>query len=148
MGFGFSNPMHGRSYGLRYWVLYMVSKDEMTGAQIIDQMEHHTMGYWKPSPGSIYPLLNDLAGEGLIRARVKNTMKYYSITEKGRDYTQRIWTPRWIKERLDPEKSINETLDNMEHYCNYIIEKKDSLKSDRKKVERVKAMAKKLGSIK
>jgi DNA-binding PadR family transcriptional regulator len=57
----------------------------MTGAQIIDEIERLSMGFWRPSPGSVYPALEELESEGLIRiARVEGTKKYYEITESGR----------------------------------------------------------------
>lgn len=72
--------------GLKYLILYLLStKGPMTGAQIIDEIERLSMGFWRPSPGSVYPALEELESEGLIRiARVEGTKKYYEITESGR----------------------------------------------------------------
>ena len=45
-------------------------------------------GHWKPSPGSLYPLLNKLEGEELIMGKWdterKPPCKRYSITDKGK----------------------------------------------------------------
>nr|WP_229657717.1 PadR family transcriptional regulator [Thermocladium modestius] len=73
--------------GLRYLILYLLaSKGSMTGAQISDEVERASMGMWRPSPGSLYPMLDELEKEGLIRIdKVEGTKKYYVITEAGRN---------------------------------------------------------------
>jgi len=35
----------------------------------MDGIEAMTRGWWRPSPGSVYPLLERMAGEGTIRKR-------------------------------------------------------------------------------
>ena len=42
---------------LRFLVLRMLSEKPMSGAEIAEKIEAQTSGRWKPSPGSIYPLL-------------------------------------------------------------------------------------------
>lgn len=46
-------------------------------------------GHWRPSPGSLYPLLNKLEGEELIVGKWDTgctpPRKRYSITDKGRE---------------------------------------------------------------
>jgi len=59
----------------------------MTGAQIIDEIERLSMGFWRPSPGSVYPALEELETDGLIKvARVEGTKKYYEVTESGKAF--------------------------------------------------------------
>ncbi|MGC9153265.1 MAG: PadR family transcriptional regulator [Vulcanisaeta sp.] len=74
--------------GLKYLILYLLSsRGPMTGAQIIDEIERLSMGFWRPSPGSVYPALEELETDGLIKvARVEGTKKYYEITESGRAF--------------------------------------------------------------
>ena len=55
--------------GLRYVVLYSLGQAPKNGAEIMDEIERMSMGAWRPSPGSIYPLLSNLHEEGLIRKR-------------------------------------------------------------------------------
>lgn len=75
-----------RRGALRDIVLYILAfKGELTGAQIIDEIERWSFGFWRPSPGSIYPLLDDLEKEGLIKiSRIDGVKKYYSLTEEGK----------------------------------------------------------------
>ena len=42
---------------LRFLVLNMLAKKPMSGSEIVEVIENETAGRWKPSSGSIYPLL-------------------------------------------------------------------------------------------
>ena len=50
----------------RYYVLYLLSENELTGKDIIDESIKRSEGDWSPSPGLIYPLLGRLVRDGLI----------------------------------------------------------------------------------
>jgi DNA-binding PadR family transcriptional regulator len=47
----------------------ILSRSPHTGAEVMDEMERMSAGYWRPSPGSVYPLLEELTQEGLVRRR-------------------------------------------------------------------------------
>jgi DNA-binding PadR family transcriptional regulator len=70
---------------VRTAVLALLAESPMHGYQIIQQIEERSGGSWKPSPGSVYPTLQLLADEGLIRAEESNGRKTYSLTEEGRE---------------------------------------------------------------
>ncbi|MCS7240271.1 MAG: PadR family transcriptional regulator [Candidatus Bipolaricaulota bacterium] len=55
--------MVGRGF-LRYWVLRLLSEGPRTGYALAKELEER-LG-WRPSPGSLYPLLGALAEQGLI----------------------------------------------------------------------------------
>ncbi len=65
--------------GLRYWVLQILARSPRNGAEILQDMDTATHGWWRPSPGSIYPLLEQLTGEGLIEKRPDGR---YQLTER------------------------------------------------------------------
>jgi DNA-binding PadR family transcriptional regulator len=50
----------------RYYVLYLLSENELTGKDIIDESVERSEGDWAPSPGLIYPLLGRLVRDGFI----------------------------------------------------------------------------------
>jgi len=60
----------------------------MSGAEIVEVIERETGGKWKPSPGSIYPLLAWLQDKGYTSesSTVENGMKRYVLTEKGKEF--------------------------------------------------------------
>ena len=70
---------------LRYFVLKFLSQKPMSGAEIIEEIGKRTHGKWKPSPGSIYPLLAWLQDHGVIQEvpTEESGVKRYKLTEKG-----------------------------------------------------------------
>jgi len=71
---------------IRYQVLESLSKKAMSGSEIINEIEARTNGRWKPSPGSIYPLLSWLQDNGHIKELPSDQsgMKRYELTDKGK----------------------------------------------------------------
>ncbi len=69
---------------LRYKVLNLLSLKIMSGSEIMKEIEEQTGGRWKPSPGSIYPLLAWLQDNGfVVEAEVSEGIKRYSLSDKG-----------------------------------------------------------------
>jgi DNA-binding PadR family transcriptional regulator len=60
---------YGGYGGLKSCVLYMLGERPMNGAELMDAMESMSYGAWRPSPGSIYPLLSKMVEERLITKR-------------------------------------------------------------------------------
>ena len=70
---------------IRYHVLEGLSQKPMSGSELMEDIEKHTGGFWKPSPGSIYPLLSWLQDNGHIKELpVENGLKRYELTESGK----------------------------------------------------------------
>jgi DNA-binding PadR family transcriptional regulator len=61
------------------------------GYQIIQEIGARTQDLWRPSAGSVYPALQQLEDEGLIRAEVTgdDRRRMYTLTEDGQAYVQR-----------------------------------------------------------
>jgi len=55
----------------------------------MEEMDRMTMGWWRPSPGSIYPLLEQLEEEKLIR---KDAEGRYRLADEARE------GPGWMRE--------------------------------------------------
>ena len=58
----------------------------MSGSEIINEIESRTNGRWKPSPGSIYPLLAWLQDNGYVKELPmdQSGMKRYQLTDSGK----------------------------------------------------------------
>jgi DNA-binding PadR family transcriptional regulator len=71
---------------IRYQVLESLGEKPMSGSEIIEEIESRTNGRWKPSPGSIYPLLAWLQDNGHVKELPveQSGMKRYELTESGR----------------------------------------------------------------
>ena len=67
----------------------------MNGYQVIAALDERTDGAWKPSPGAVYPSLNQLEDEGLIEAFDNEGTKAYRLTDAGREAPEvKAETPR------------------------------------------------------
>jgi DNA-binding PadR family transcriptional regulator len=71
---------------LRYYVLELLSEKPMSGSEIMDEVERITGGCWRPSPGSVYPLLAYLQDNGYIQEVPSGEVgvKRYTLTDKGK----------------------------------------------------------------
>ncbi len=60
----------------------------MSGAEIVEEIERETDGRWKPSPGSIYPLLASLQDRGYTDESPggESGMKQYVLTDAGKTF--------------------------------------------------------------
>lgn len=75
---------------LRYQVLKLLDQKPMSGSEIMAEIEKQTNGYWKPSPGSIYPLLAWLQDKGYIKEAAEQEVgtKRYTLTEQGKGFLE------------------------------------------------------------
>ena len=73
---------------LRFLVLKFLAEKPMSGVEIVEVIERETGGRWKPSPGSIYPLLAWLQDKGYTNesSTVESGMKRYILTEEGKKF--------------------------------------------------------------
>ena len=70
---------------IRHQVLIALNEKPLSGSELIENIEKNTGGFWKPSPGSIYPLLAYLQDSGYMRELpTENGMKRYELNEKGK----------------------------------------------------------------
>jgi len=71
---------------VRYQVLECLGEKPMSGSEIITEIENKTNGRWKPSPGSIYPLLAWLQDNSHIKElpAEQSGMKRYELTSSGK----------------------------------------------------------------
>ncbi|MDR0990851.1 MAG: PadR family transcriptional regulator, partial [Propionibacteriaceae bacterium] len=51
---------------LRQSILVLLTEEPRNGYQIITALNERTYGAWQPSPGAVYPCLQQLADEGLV----------------------------------------------------------------------------------
>jgi DNA-binding PadR family transcriptional regulator len=75
---------------LRFLVIRLLSEKPLSGAEIGEEITRQTMGRWKPSPGSIYPLLAWLRDKSYTRELQKENdgMKRYQLTPEGKKFLE------------------------------------------------------------
>jgi DNA-binding PadR family transcriptional regulator len=69
---------------VRQAILGALSERPMHGYQVIQELEAQSGGRWRPSAGSVYPTLQLLEDEGLVRSELVEGRRTYSLTDEGR----------------------------------------------------------------
>ncbi|HJQ28511.1 MAG TPA: PadR family transcriptional regulator, partial [Rubrobacter sp.] len=94
-GFG---PRRTGQGDVRAAIIALLSERPMHGYQLIQEIGERTGGLWRPSPGSVYPALQQLEDEGLIVIDKAEGRKVARLTEAGsahaeerRDELQGVW---------------------------------------------------------
>ena len=82
-GFGGPGGQRARRGDVRVAVLRLLSEEPMHGYQIIQELSERSGGAWTPSAGSVYPMLQMLADEGLVTSQETAGKKVFSLTETG-----------------------------------------------------------------
>jgi DNA-binding PadR family transcriptional regulator len=73
---------------VRAAILALLAEQPRNGYQIMQELEKRSRGLWRPSPGSVYPALQQLQDEGLIRDEAEGGGRTYHLTDAGRDYVK------------------------------------------------------------
>ncbi|HZX03963.1 PadR family transcriptional regulator [Kribbella sp.] len=71
---------------VRAAILAVLAEQPMNGYGIIQVIAERSGGVWKPSPGSIYPTLQQLEDEGLVTADAEVGRRTFRLTDEGRAY--------------------------------------------------------------
>jgi DNA-binding PadR family transcriptional regulator len=75
-------------------VLHLLAREPTYGNRLIASIEEITAGAISVNPNTMYPLLKELEGRGLVDARWEHpdrrTRRYYSITQAGRREYKRL----------------------------------------------------------
>ncbi|HMD56542.1 MAG TPA: PadR family transcriptional regulator [Solirubrobacteraceae bacterium] len=73
---------------IRTAALLLLAEEPRNGYQIMQEVEERSGGVWRPSPGSVYPALQQLEDEGLISTQEVDGRKLFAITDEGRALVQ------------------------------------------------------------
>jgi DNA-binding PadR family transcriptional regulator len=105
--------------GLRWHVLFILSNGPKRGVDLMDSIERASWGFWRPSPGTIYPLLKSLENEGLVLRKDG----FYRLTDLGNSTIGLARGPSDSEADIPHklEKSVNE----LESYIDYLEDMKD-----------------------
>lgn len=69
---------------LKFYVLKLLEESNMTGYGLMKKIKEET-GFWEPSTGSLYPLLESLEEQELIECIDDSNGKLWQITPKGKE---------------------------------------------------------------
>jgi DNA-binding PadR family transcriptional regulator len=76
------------------------AEEPVNGYQVIQQIEDKSGGAWRPSPGSVYPTIQQLEDEGLVEADDERGRRTLRLTAQGATYAEEnaaelaaVWAP-------------------------------------------------------
>lgn len=91
-GFGW-NPFRGgpraRRGDIRAAILALLQEEPRNGYQIMQELKQRSKGMWNPSPGSVYPALQQLEDEGLIANEEGAGGRVFALTSQGKAYVKK-----------------------------------------------------------
>jgi DNA-binding PadR family transcriptional regulator len=83
-GVGHGPARRARRGDVREAILVLLAEEPRNGYGLMQEIEERSGGVWRPSPGSIYPALQQLEDEGLVRSSESGGRRTYELTDDGR----------------------------------------------------------------
>ena len=87
-GFGGRGGPRARRGDVRAALLVLLAEEPRNGYQLMQEIEQRSDGVWRPSPGSVYPALQQLEDEGLVRVAPGEGRKAFELTDEGRAHVE------------------------------------------------------------
>lgn len=87
--YGYGPPARRRKArrgDVRAAILAILAEGPHNGYQLIQEIGERSQGAWRPSPGAVYPALQQLADENLARPVGEGRKSRYELTEAGQAY--------------------------------------------------------------
>jgi DNA-binding PadR family transcriptional regulator len=75
-----------RKGDVRSVILVLLAEGPSNGYGLIKAIQDKTGGVWRPSPGSVYPTLQQLVDEGLISPIGEGKRTEFELTDEGKAY--------------------------------------------------------------
>ena len=119
----------------------MLASSPKNGVELMDEIERMTQGWWRPPPGSVYPVLEQLAKDGMVKKREDGR---YELTDKASDELEGSFGHSFGRR----ERSVDEMFDEVSGLVSYMEE---LVKSDPAKLkehrEQLQTLADRLSSL-
>ena len=107
---------------LKFIVLHILSKHPLSGYTLMQEIRIKTK-CWKPSTGSIYPLLIGMEHEGLLSSKKQGRSTLYLLTDKGKAELKKLTpTKGQIIEHLVHHFQILSSLVSKKEYQQFVKE--------------------------
>jgi DNA-binding PadR family transcriptional regulator len=84
-GWGGPGGPRARRGDVRAALLVLLAEEPRNGYQLMQAIEERSDGAWRPSPGSVYPTLQQLEDEGLVTTAERDGQRVFEITDAGRE---------------------------------------------------------------
>jgi len=83
-GGGRTGARRGSRGDVRAAILALLAERPMHGYEMLAELSRRTREVWRPSPGSLYPALQLLEDQGLVRSAAEHGRRRFELTAAGR----------------------------------------------------------------
>ena len=90
---GWAGGRRMRRGAIRTAILLALREEPAHGYEVMRRLEEMSGGLWRPSPGSVYPHLQMLEDEGLVRSSEVDGSRTFTLTETGRAEAEKAKLP-------------------------------------------------------
>ena len=87
-GWGGPGGPRARRGDVRTALLVLLAEEPRNGYQLMQEIEERSDGAWRPSPGSVYPTLQQLEDEGLVATTEEDGRRVFEISDAGRKHVE------------------------------------------------------------
>jgi DNA-binding PadR family transcriptional regulator len=92
-------------------LLTLLAEQPQHGYQLIKELENRYGGFYRPSPGSVYPTLQLLEEGGYLTSEQVEGKRVYTITDSGRQLLAERDNPVDLTDRADSQLPLIELKD-------------------------------------
>jgi DNA-binding PadR family transcriptional regulator len=114
-GFMPPGPQRKRRGDVRIAILSLLSERSLNGYGLIKEITDRSGGTWHPSPGSVYPTLQQLVDEELIESSGEGKRTEFQLTDEGRAWVAEhaeelaaVWQSS--AERMEADAGLHESI--------------------------------------
>ncbi|KJH69486.1 PadR family transcriptional regulator [Aliterella atlantica] len=116
------NRRSGRGWGdeqrtprgdIKFILLALLAEEPRYGYQLIKELENRYSGFYRPSPGSVYPTLQLLEEGGYLTSEQVEGKRVYTITDSGRELLAGRDTPVDFAGRGERSPELNQLKEAM-----------------------------------
>ncbi|MDU6093071.1 MAG: PadR family transcriptional regulator, partial [Staphylococcus lugdunensis] len=125
----------------QFVILKMLEEESRHGYQIIKDLEERFKGFYSPSPGSVYPILQMLEDRDFVSISKDGNKKVYTITDEGKKFLEDNVDQDAFTKRLEQFKNVDfeelkavrEQMQTLFH--EFMKASQQTLQDDKKKAE-------------
>ena len=103
---------------VRAAILMLLAEQPMHGYEVMHAIRERSGGRWTPSPGAVYPAINQLEDEGLVTVTASSGRKVVALTDAGRQQVEADErTPADLfaeTDQLNPRPNLRDLVDQLQ----------------------------------
>jgi DNA-binding PadR family transcriptional regulator len=101
---------------VRAAILALLAEEPRHGYAVMNELAERSGGLWRPSPGSVYPVLAQLQDEGLVSATDADGRRVFALTDAGRahvtEHADELREP-WVVAETGPRERVQQLMGGM-----------------------------------